>query len=461
MISNHQYLTEVFQLSQKKLGITAGCSTFAMEAIKMNVLIWGRSCLRQWKPPFILTRIIWRTWRSTRIRTFSEIQSLFNITQKFIWEHSEEILNVNTVDSALLHGEDRYCLTIKWFSGQRQKSTCLLGFRSVPGKDVCKQRFIWKMGRSNGGIQNVTFFQRIAGNRWRSNWVRVEYFPRIFDIADSSKNQGWFAREEHRPRKIHRPEHLHVNVCSMTSIGQKKEMMEFVFRIQIKSRITRRDSCKDTGRFWVLERKRSGMEFFLTHLRENEIPQPISWWKDSKTQVTQSLHVPVLRVVEFWERWKEKKPCTSMRILQTQNSFFWTLHSVNRLSIYGAVSNWCEQFGLTEEEKGQEKPQESVTKDVVTCVKSQEVKLLASPPKLAFGNSLQENIHDFESLDEKIQFTRVCELALFKHRVSAGRKYKTRPDGSWFHFADNTHFLKHTHNPETLQQSLEEQLLDQ
>ena len=140
---------------------------------------------------------------------------------------------------------------------------------------------------------------------------------------------------------------------------------------------------------------------------------------------------------------------------------FWTLRSVNRLSIYGAVSNWCEQFGLTEEEKGQEKPQESVTKDALTCVKSQEVKLLASPPKLAFGSSLQENIHDFESLDEKIQFTSVCELALFKHRVSAGRKYKTRLDGSWFHFAENTHFLKHTHNPETLEQSLEEQLLDQ
>ena len=31
---------------------------------------------------------------------------------------------------------------------------------------------------------------------------------------------------------------------------------------------------------------------------------------------------------------------------------FRIIHSVNQLSVCGAVSNWCEQFGLTEEEKG-------------------------------------------------------------------------------------------------------------
>ena len=106
---------------------------------------------------------------------------------------------------------------------------------------------------------------------------------------------------------------------------------------------------------------------------------------------------------------------------------FQIIHSVNQLSIYGAVTNWCEQFGLTEEENGKEMPKESVTKDVLTCVKSQEVKLLVSPAKPASGNSMQENIHDFESLDEMIQFTKVCELALFEHRVTAWR-LQTRPD---------------------------------
>ena len=31
---------------------------------------------------------------------------------------------------------------------------------------------------------------------------------------------------------------------------------------------------------------------------------------------------------------------------------FQTIHSANQLSIYGAVANWCQQFVLTDEEKG-------------------------------------------------------------------------------------------------------------
>ena len=38
--------------------------------------------------------------------------------------------------------------------------------------------------------------------------------------------------------------------------------------------------------------------------------------------------------------------CTNTELL------FQTIHSVNQLSIYGAVANWCQQFGMTEEEKG-------------------------------------------------------------------------------------------------------------
>ena len=70
---------------------------------------------------------------------------------------------------------------------------------------------------------------------------------------------------------------------------------------------------------------------------------------------------------------------------------------------------------------------ESVTKDVLTCVKSQEVNLLVSSPRLASGSSVQENIQDFESLSETIQFTRVCKDASFWYRVSAGISYKTKP----------------------------------
>ena len=115
---------------------------------------------------------------------------------------------------------------------------------------------------------------------------------------------------------------------------------------------------------------------------------------------------------------------------------FRLIHSVNQLSIYGAVSSWCEQVGLTEDEKGQEKQKESVTKGVLTSVKSQEVKLLVSSPRPVSGSSLRENIQDFESLSEISRPTRVCELTSFRHRVSAGMSYKTRLD------EDDTSFLE-------------------
>ena len=35
---------------------------------------------------------------------------------------------------------------------------------------------------------------------------------------------------------------------------------------------------------------------------------------------------------------------------------FQTIHYVNQLSTYGTVANWCQQFGLTEEEKKRDEP---------------------------------------------------------------------------------------------------------
>ena len=104
---------------------------------------------------------------------------------------------------------------------------------------------------------------------------------------------------------------------------------------------------------------------------------------------------------------------------------------MNQLSIYGAVSNWCEKFGLTEDEKGQERTLdkgESVIKGILKSVNSQEVDSLVSSPRPASGNSLRENIQDFESLSQTIHFTKVCELASFWYWVSAGMSYKNRPE---------------------------------
>ena len=106
---------------------------------------------------------------------------------------------------------------------------------------------------------------------------------------------------------------------------------------------------------------------------------------------------------------------------------FQTIHSVIQLSIYGAVANWCKQFGLTEDEKGREIS--SVDKRMLTIIPPEEVQLLVYLPTMAPGNGMRENIMRFETPSSSIQLTQVCEKAHFQHRVTAGKKYKTRPNG--------------------------------
>ena len=97
-ISNHQYLTTVFQCLQQKLGITTGYSTFTVEAIKTNVLIWG----------------------------------------SFMCSSMKAAIHLGPNYSAFI----QYHAEIGFVSGQ-SKSTCLLRLRTVSGEDVtsCKSNY--------------------------------------------------------------------------------------------------------------------------------------------------------------------------------------------------------------------------------------------------------------------------------------------------------------------------------
>ena len=101
------------------------------------------------------------------------------------------------------------------------------------------------------------------------------------------------------------------------------------------------------------------MELFLTHLKENETLQPLDWWNGSRMQVN-----PVFKSIPALSRGILKRGNGSDTIhfnadASNTELLFRIIRSVNQLSIYGAVSKWCEQFGRTEEEKGQEKQKES------------------------------------------------------------------------------------------------------
>ena len=68
---------------------------------------------------------------------------------------------------------------------------------------------------------------------------------------------------------------------------------------------------------------------------------------------------------------------------------FPTVHSVNQIGVYAAVTDWCYQFGLTNEEK---EVAISVDNGILTMVEPEEVEMLVSPPNLALGNKVYDTM---------------------------------------------------------------------
>ena len=166
--------------------------------------------------------------------------------------------------------------------------------------------------------------------------------------------------------------------CSTTSIGQEKKTMEVVFRTQK----VKEDAKRFSQGHWTFlgpgdEQKWYGTPSYTALQR---------YWSSSN-QEYQSSSRGILKQKNNRDTIHFNADAPNTELL------FRIVHSVNQLRIHGAVSNWCEQFGLTEEEKGQEKQKESVTKGVLTSVKLQEVKLImVSSPRPTSGNSLRGNI---------------------------------------------------------------------
>ena len=97
--TNHQHMTKVFHFLQKTLGITASDSTFSMEALKTNLLIWRMFMSLSMKAAIHLGPNYLANLQVYKNTNFEEIQSVFNITQKLTLEHSEEIPDVNKTES--------------------------------------------------------------------------------------------------------------------------------------------------------------------------------------------------------------------------------------------------------------------------------------------------------------------------------------------------------------------------
>ena len=131
----------------------------------------------------------------------------------------------------------------------------------------------------------------------------------------------------------------------MTSNGQERKRWKLYFDFT-KSQDVREEILAGTlGRSSVFETKRSGMELFLTHPKEK--------WVSAATQMVERFKEtghPVFKSISALTRGILKRKNNRDTIhfnadASNTELLFRTIHSANQLSIYRAVSNWCEEFG--------------------------------------------------------------------------------------------------------------------
>ena len=253
-------------------------------------------------------------------------------------------------------------------------------------------------------------------------------FPGLASLEILQKIQEDLRERNIEPEKIHRPDHLHVNVQRhrldkegqfrnvyfefRKSQGLREEILAKTLEVSGSSRGKEVvwNSSLHTWRKMGFHRRTDGGT--IPRNRSSSIQEHQCFW-----------------VEEFWEERMAETPYTSMRMVQNTELLFRIIHSVNQLSIHGAVSNWCEQFGLTEEEKGQEKQrirdQRCIDMCEITTSKTFGISCKTGIWKQFAGTHSGLRIADRDKLIHK-GFANLHRFIW--HRVSAGMNYKTRPD---------------------------------
>ena len=146
-------------------------------------------------------------------------------------------------------------------------------------------------------------------------------------------------------------------------------------------------------------------------------------------------------------------PCTSMRILRTQNSYFERF--TQQISSLSTEQSRVRVKSSVKRPNDKEPTSESFAAEkneqLLKKVKTQEVDYLVRTPRNddpASGNGLRECLQSIETLEKSIQCTKVCEDASFWKRISIGTCYKTIADVS-DGFGDRTPASReHTHPPD-------------
>ena len=227
---------------------------------------------------------------------FEEIESFFNITQKLMPEHSDWIWNRLRVH--LDHGRVQCCFMIKRSSGQMQKVRVFSDSVLCVGQiNESKEAITRREGQMEEFKMYPSYKEllRIVGEAIGFEWNIFRGFSSLQILQEIQRD---FIRKSIEPEEF-TDQIMFMSMFKWQRLDKEGKMVRFA-------------SFEDTGRFWVLDRERSGMGNPRTLPMENRTPQPIKRYSDWKKPVISCSEAPVLWVVEFWER--RRKPYTSLEI---------------------------------------------------------------------------------------------------------------------------------------------------
>ena len=238
---------------------------------------------------------------------------------EFVQYHTE--IGIGTIECELQltvllpHGRDRHCLMTNWSSGQKQKYvsiqilSCVWWKCHFTTKQSQDEKVKWKNSRCPFLVENC----------WESmekQFQDLRHYRFFKKSRMICKSGTWNLKHSQIGSSLCQ--------CSKILIGQEKETMRF--RIQKKSRRTRKNCRRDTGRSSVLETKRSGMENQSTFRRKVEFRS----FKDGTA--IQGHRSPSLYKCQCIESWNSVNPdrkrnhtlqcgCFKLRTLVPNHSF--------------------------------------------------------------------------------------------------------------------------------------------
>ena len=165
----------------------------------------------------------------------------------------------------------------------------------------------------------------------------MEYFPRIHHIAALQQSSRVHDQNERQARRIYRTDHLHVDVQRHLMERNAKLTPHLCLYLQ-------KDSQQDAGHSSDLDQKRNGILLLIAG------PQG-EWDRVAELMMTkfgESRH-PVFRATSPLSLGTLKSNgCGNISVHfradgRTIETVFRTINSVSQLSIYGAVSDLCEE----------------------------------------------------------------------------------------------------------------------